>query len=477
MAIEVSQKIYDYISTIYGKDSADKYLEFISQDSSQYIRVNLAKISKEDLSKVLFDKYGIVTSEVPLFHSAMKIVKGNDKIGKTIEQILGFYYIQGLSSMLPPLVLQPSSNDIVLDLCSAPGSKTTQMAELMNNRGTLIVNEIDMERIKSLVFNLDRMNVINTGVIHSKGEILSKIYDNHFTKILVDAPCSGLGIIQKKGEVSKWWSLGHVDRLHDLQLRLLIAAIKMTRVGGEIVYSTCTLSIEENELVIDKVLDKYPVELEEIKLPVSFRCGFTEYEGKPLNPSINKSIRILPWEIDSDGFYLAKLRKTGETESPEKDFLRDTIIRIVNYNHEDILPYLSYLEEHFGVERNEFENYKYIFRGHDIYFITKDWNDENIGLFNRIGLKLGTIDKKDRITFHSQGAQIFDKHITKFIYDLKNDDELKNYLTGWKIKNIDIPNGQYVVKSNGILLGTAVKTEEGLKSRFPRTKRTQNFEF
>jgi len=470
LAIEVSQKIYDYISSIYGKDSVDKYLEFIAQDSTQYIRVNLTKISKEDLSKVLFDKYEIVTAEVPLFNSAMKIVKGN-------EQILGVYYIQGLSSMLPPLVLEPSSNDIVLDLCSAPGSKTTQMAELMNNRGTLIVNEIDMERIKSLVFNLDRMNVINTGVIHSKGEILSKIYDNHFTKILVDAPCSGLGIIQKKGEVSKWWSLGHVDRLHDLQLRLLIAAIKMTRVGGEIVYSTCTLSIEENELVINKVLDKYPVELEEINLPVPSRPGFTEYEGKPLNSSLNKSIRILPWEIDSDGFYLAKLRKIGETEPPEKEFLRDTIIRIVNHNHKDILPYINYLEEHFGIKRNEFENYKYIFRGSDIYFITKDWNDVNIGLFNRIGLKLGTIDKKDRITFHSQGAQIFDKYITKFIYDLKNDDELKNYLTGWKIKNIDIPNGQYVVKSNGIVLGTAVKTDEGLKSRFPRTKRTQNFEF
>ena len=144
----------------------------------------------------------------------------------------------------------------------------------MDNRGTLLINEIDNERIKSLVFNLERMNVINASVIHSKGEILSKVYSDHFTKILVDAPCSGLGIIQKKGEVSNWWSLDHVDRLQHLQTKLLIAAIKMAKVGAEIVYSTCTLSIEENELVIDKILEKYPVELIDINLPIPSRLGF-----------------------------------------------------------------------------------------------------------------------------------------------------------------------------------------------------------
>jgi len=462
---------------LYGKDSADKYLEFIDRDPAQYIRINTAKISKNELANLLELKYQIKTQSIPAFEKALKIIEGNERIGKTFEHVLGFYYIQSLSSMMPPLLLNPTNEDTVMDLCGAPGSKSTQLAEMMNNRGSLIINEIDNERIKSLVFNLERMNVINASVIHSKGEVLSKVYDDHFTKILVDAPCSGLGIIQKKGEVSNWWSLDHVDRLQHLQTRLLVAAIKMAKVGAEIVYSTCTLSIEENELVIDKILEKYPVELQEISLPIPSRQAFTEYEGKQLNPELKKAIRILPWEIDSDGFFLVKMRKIDETESPEREEKRDTELRLVNSHHKEIQPYLDYVSEHFGVERKVLDDYKYIFRGKDIFFVIKDWNDDNIGLFNRIGLKLGTFDKKDRITFNSQAAQVLEKHITKFIYELKNDDELKNYLTGWMIKDVNIPTGQYVIKYNNWVLGTAIKIKDGLKSRFPRTKRTQKFEF
>lgn len=473
----VSQKIYDYLSSLYGKDSAEKYLRFIESEPAHYIRVNTSKISKNDLSDLLYDKYQIKSDSIKYFDKVLKITEGNEKIGKTIEHVLGFYYIQSLSSMMPPLILNPSSEDTVMDLCGAPGSKSTQLAEMMNNKGTLLVNEIDNERIKSLVFNLERMNVINAAVIHSKGEVLSKIYYDHFTKVLVDAPCSGLGIIQKKGEVSNWWSLNHVDRLQQLQIRLLISAIKMAKVGSEIVYSTCTLSVEENELVIDKILEKYPVELLDIKLPVPVRPGFTEYEGIKLNPELRKAIRILPWEIDSDGFFLVKMRKVDETESPEKENIRETLIKVVRSDHKEIQLYLNYISEHFGIDKKVLEEYKYIFRGKDIYFVAKNWNDENIGLFSRIGLKFGTLDKKDRITFNSQAAQILEKHITNFIYDLKNDDEIKNYLMGWKIKGADIPDGQYVVKYDNWILGTAVKNDEGLKSRFPRTKRTQKFEF
>jgi NOL1/NOP2/sun family putative RNA methylase len=217
--------------------------------------------------------------------------------------------------MLPPIILNPARDDIVMDLCSAPGSKTTQMSEMMDNDGTLIVNEVEIDRIKSLVFNLDRMSVVNTGIIHSKGEVLSKYYHNRFDKILVDAPCSGLGIIQKKEEVSNWWSLNRVQRLQDLQTRLLIAAIKMAKVGGEIVYSTCTLSVEENEMVIDKILSKYPVEIEEVNLPVKTHNAFTKYNDLEFDKSLSKAVRILPWEINSDGFFLVKLRKVDDTDS------------------------------------------------------------------------------------------------------------------------------------------------------------------
>jgi len=242
--IEVSEKIISYLGSLFGEQAAKEYIDFIKRDPTIYIRINSIKSSVEELSSSLKNDYNISTEKIKEIPHVLKVSSGKDIIGKTIQHIIGDYYIQGLSSMIPPHVLSPDPQDKVLDLCAAPGSKTTQLGELMKNDGLLIANEIAMDRVKMLVFNLDRMNLVNAGVLHYKGEILSKIYDNYFDKILVDAPCSGLGIIQKKGEVSNWWSLERAERLGDLQLRLLIAAIKMLKTGGEIVYSTCSLTPE-----------------------------------------------------------------------------------------------------------------------------------------------------------------------------------------------------------------------------------------
>lgn len=476
MPIEVSTSIYEYLSSLYGKDAADQYLKYITEEPVQYIRVNRLKTDKETLIQALRNKYGIESVQIDAFDNALKIIKDDNNLGgKTLEHLLGFYYVQGLSSMLPPIVLAPSSEDIVLDLCSAPGSKTTQMAEMMHNDGTLVVNEIEIDRIKSLVFNLDRLSIVNTGIIHSKGEILSKYYNNHFDKILVDAPCSGLGIIQKKEEVSNWWNINRVERLQELQMRLLISAVKMAKVGGEIVYSTCTLSIEENEMVVNKILSKYPVEIEKINLPVPTHPAFTSYNGTRFNESLSKAIRILPWEINSDGFFLVKLRKTGDTEPSEPGHKKEEYIKLLQPTHKEISPLLDYINDHFGISKEVLYKYKYIQKGRDIFFITKNWSEEEMGLFHRVGIKFGSLDKKSRITFYTSAAQVLENHISKFVYDIKDEEELKNYLTGWKIKNTDIPTGQYVMRHAGRVLGTALANEDGIKSRFPRTKRTQNF--
>ena len=210
---KVSNKIFDYLSSLYGESSAKNYLDFINTEVTSYIRVNKLKTSKENLSRTLLKDYNIKTEEIKGIKNAFKISGKSDLLGKTIEHIIGEYYIQGLSSMIPPLILNPQPGDVVLDLCAAPGSKTTELAEIMENEGTLVSNEIQLNRVKMLVYNLDRMNIVNTGVIHTKGEWLSKHYADHFDKVLVDAPCSGLGIIQKKGEVNDWWSIERAERL------------------------------------------------------------------------------------------------------------------------------------------------------------------------------------------------------------------------------------------------------------------------
>ena len=471
---KISDKVYDYLTEVYGKESAEKYLTFVAEYPSVYVRVNDLKIERDELVRRLNKRYGIETEIFDPLPNTLKFHEREEDLGKTLEIALGYYYIQGFSSMLPAYVLNPSGNDKVLDLCSAPGSKTTQMAEMMGNKGTLVVNEIQLDRIKALVYNLDRLNILNTGVIHSKGELLTKYFLNYFDKILVDAPCSGLGIMQKKIEVNQWWSLDRVNKLHELQVRLLVAAIKMLKAGGEVVYSTCTLTPEENELVLEKILRKYPVEVMNIDIPVKYRNGFTSYEDKHLHPDLEKAIRILPWEADSDGFFMIKLMKTTETDPFEETKLKKSYTsEFLKPKDKKIQRYLSNISERFGIGKDTFQQYNYILKRKDIFFVNKDWNVESLGLFHRIGTKFGTIDKNDDIVLHTNAAQILDKHITKNVYQVKDREELRIYLAGGLILNDEIERGQYVVKYNDYVLGTAVVVDGGVKSRFPRSKRTQ----
>ena len=471
--MELSQNIYDYLSFLFGEETAVKYNEFIKREVQKFIRVNPLKTNLEALKFSLENNYGIISEAVEPIPNALRIIDDKAILGKTIEHISGFYYIQSLSSMLPPLVLNPTEDDIVLDLCAAPGSKTTELAEIMNNKGTLISNEIQNDRVRMLVFNIERMNIINTGIIHSKGELLSKIYSNYFDKILVDAPCSGLGIIQKKNEVTDWWSLERAKRLGELQLKLLIAAVKMAKPGGEIVYSTCTLTVEENEMVLDTVLRKYPVEVMETSLPFDSNDGIVLYEGKELNPELKKSKRILPWQTGSEGFFIIKLRKTDYDDKFTQVPALKRDIKFLGAGSKDIVKQLDKLSIIFGIDKQVWEKFKFYYKKNDIHFITKDWRNENPGLFERIGLKLGTLDRNNEIVLHTNAAQLLGNRITKSIYQLQNQDELKIYLEGGTIKKDAGNYGQHIIKYNDILLGTAIISDTGIKSRFPRSKRTQ----
>jgi 16S rRNA (cytosine1407-C5)-methyltransferase len=464
--------VYNYIEFLFGIEAVRSYIDFVNRESTQYLRVNTLKTNRERTSEQLKNYYGVETEFIPGIVSALRVKEKNDIISRSIEHVIGEFYIQGLSSMLPPLVLDPKEGEIILDLCASPGSKTTGTGAMMNNKGTLLANEIKLERVMTLIFNIDRMNLVNTGVLHYKGELLSKIYNNYFDKVLVDAPCSGMGIIQKVGEVGTWWHLEKCLALGELQFKLLMAALKMVKVGGEVVYSTCTMSVEENEMVISKILDKLPVELVEIELPVKSHPALTHYKEEKIHPSLDKAKRILPWEVDSDGFFICKLRKTGDINPSAPFNLRPSYLKIVDHKHKDVQYLLKKLSDTFGIDYDVFKRYKYLKKTYDIFFLNEDWQDENLSIFERIGTRLGKIDKHDEITFHTQGAQLLSEEITKNIYLLEDNDELKKYINGGIIKK-DIPSDQFVIKYKDYILGTAIGGKEGIKSRFPRSKRTQ----
>ena len=469
--IELSSNITNYIGTHFGEGYLNKYTEYFNGEYRPYLRVS-PFTDKEKLIQEL-ERYGIFLEPVANLPNGYRITSGSNVVGKTLEFILGKYYIQSLSSMIPALVLNPKESDAVLDLCAAPGSKTTQLAELMNNKGTLVANEISTERLKSLVFNVDKMSLVNVGIVHGKGELLSRNFENRFDKILVDAPCSALGITQKKGEVSNWWDVRKAEAMSDQQLRLLISAIKMCKVGGEIVYSTCTLTLEENEFVISKVLKKYPVELVEIELPVKSTPGFSTYGSDDLGDDLKKCHRILPWEINSEGFFVAKLVKTDQTEPADRSDRHERKYELIKSSSGKIKNYLDGLANYYGIERSSFDSYKFLIKNNDIHFVDAGWHSEHLESFNRIGTRLGTIDKRGILQLNPLAAQVFADSITENIVEVDNIADLDTYFSGGIIREVFAIGGQRVVKFDNYMLGTAVASKEGLKSQFPRAFRTQ----
>ncbi len=468
--ISLSENISNYIRSTFGEDFFSKYLDYYQSEYKPYIRISSFIDEDEMVSRL--NSYGVELEKIENVPFAYRVLKGVEVLGKTLEFAIGKYYIQSLSSMIPPHILKPTENDKVLDLAAAPGSKTTQLAEMMNNRGTLYANEPNVNRLKGLVFNLDKLNFVNIGVIKFKGELLSKVFENYFDKILVDAPCSALGIVQKKGEVSNWWNTNQVDKIANLQLRMLISAIKMAKIGGEIVYSTCTMTVEENEFVVNKVLSKYPVELEEIELPVNSIEGFTEYKDETFDPAITKTRRIIPWEINSEGFFVAKLKKVDETERTRKAEIKPRNRELLSAKSKKIEKYLRGLSDHFGIPFEEFEKHQYLFRGKDVFFLNADWEADDLSVFHRLGTPFGLVDKNDTAHFHSLGARYFAPHITKNRIDLTDPEDLKTYLSGGTIKREFDGTGQKLITARGLALGTAISFTDGLKSQFPRNMRT-----
>jgi len=464
------ENISSYLVEHFGEEFLAKYEKHAQSKPQYYIRARLSG-DNEKLTSGL-SEYGIRLTPVKNVPNAFSIDEGIENIGKTFEFMIGRYYIQSLSSMIPPLILNPEPGDTTLDLCAAPGSKTTEISEMMLNKGTLYANEISVPRLRSLVHNLDKVNAVNAGVLNAKGELLSKIYDHYFDKILVDAPCSAMGILQKKEEVTNWWSANQMRKIANLQLRLLIAAVKMAKVGGEIVYSTCTLTLEENELVLDTILKKYPVEIVDIDVPVNSIPAKTVFNGESLNPAISKARRIIPWNINSEGFFVAKLVKKDITETKEKDIPIKRKSSFVFAKQKEIKKYLGHISEWFGIDEGVLNNFKYILKGKDIFYVNSGWHAETLSPFNRVGTKFGNIDSRDFAHLHTQSAQNLSEYVTKNVVSLENIAHLRTYLEGGTIKSLKLERGQKIVKYDGYTLGTAIATEEGLKSQFPRAHRT-----
>ena len=301
-------------------DSEDfnRFEKIIHERPRKFIRCNTLKITPSDLLKRLKKKWDVVQPfdehpEIMVIES--KLEPGD--LGNAIEHLLGYYYVQEISSMLPPLALKPKPGDFVLDLCASPGSKTTQMAAMMNNEGTIIANDIKLDRIKILSANLERCGVMNVVATRNDGVGLCKRLAEKgykFDKILLDAPCSGEGTLRGSPKTFKMWNIKAVRKLSREQKKLIAYALKCLRKDGEIVYSTCTHAPEENERVVNFALKNFPVKVEKTKLPLICRPGISKWKDDEYDKSVENTCRIYPQDNDSEGFFVSKIKLVGDVK-------------------------------------------------------------------------------------------------------------------------------------------------------------------
>ncbi len=300
-----------------GKASEkQEVLESFTTRKPSTFRANTIKISADQLEKKLLD-LGIETKRVSWYKDAFILQNVPQKtLAETTFYKEGCLYIQSLSSMIPPLVLDPQEDDIVLDATAAPGSKTTQIAALMHNKGILIANDKSRIRNFRLSANIQLQGVTNTQILNLPGEFLWKKYPEYFDRVLVDVPCSMEGrFYTEDPKTYKDWTPGKVKMLSEMQKWLLRSAVSATRVGGTIVYSTCTLSPEENEEVVNWILKKEgdALEVEDIHIEgLEHNTGLTKYKNRLFDPRLSKTLRIYPSK-NMEGFFVAKLKKVRST--------------------------------------------------------------------------------------------------------------------------------------------------------------------
>lgn len=286
----------EYHRKLLGRDY-DGFVSALSRPQRKSIRINTLKTCREKIVSFL-EKNKIKFSPVPWCGDGLFVDERADL--DTVEHQLGYYYVQNSSSMIPALALNPAQGESVLDLTAAPGSKTSQLAALMENSGVLVANEASHVRVKALVINIQKCGVSNAVVTCQDGVGYERNRER-FDKILLDAPCSDIGTARKNPDVIRRWSSDRIKNLAVLQKKLILSAYSCLKPGGVLVYSTCTTSLEENEQVVEYLLDKRGgAVVEEIKLHgLKTRHGLTD--------KAKNTIRLLPQDNDTESYYIAKV--------------------------------------------------------------------------------------------------------------------------------------------------------------------------
>lgn len=409
-------------------DEFDDFIKSYSEPRTTGLRLNTMKINKEKL----FDLNLFQLSNIPWSEEGFYYDENIDRPGKNPLHESGAYYLQEPSAMSVVPKLDIQEGDKVLDLCAAPGGKSTYILSKLNNTGLLVSNEINPIRIKALGENLERFGAKNCIITNTDSNKLKKVFTGYFDKIVIDAPCSGQGMFRKDEMSIKDWSYEKVLKCQSIQKDIIRDGFDMLKKGGVLVYSTCTFAREENEDIINEFIAEN-------------ECA-----------ELIMMERLWPHKIKGEGHFVAKIKKNRAEECYTKKL--------------KLKPLGKELEQYRDFEK-KFLNVKikgdFYLKGENLYLLPYDCPDTKTLKVLRNGLHLGTL-KKNRFEPSHALSHYLRLEDVKNVENLNiNDNKVIDYLRGNTI-NTNESRGWTIVAVEGIPLGWGKESNGTLKNHYPK---------
>ena len=367
-------------------DDWNAFQEAIRRPEPTTLRTNTLRISRDDLARRLEDQ-GFTVLPVPHQPAFLHVSDGPGPVSDTLEHWAGLFYIQQRVTGLAAPLLAPRPGDRVLDLCSAPGGKTTHLAELMGGTGAVVAADVNETRIRALLGNIYRLG--HTNVMTVAGDARSFPLGATFDRVMVDVPCSAEGTLRKRGGKIPGHSRKWARQVTRAQEKILRRAVGLTRPGGTLLYVTCTFGPHENEGVLTRVLADTELEVEALDLALPHAPGLTAYGEERFDPRLERAARFYPHHLDSGGLFICRLRRAGgDTEesagvggrAPEASVTGWSPVPGVYPGEDlrgdeadkDLARADAFLEQEFGVESGTLARLRWMRRGTNAWGHTLD---------------------------------------------------------------------------------------------------------
>ena len=316
-----SPELYEYFKEMFSADELKEFIEANEQQRPVTIRVNTLKTRRKILAQQLSTRGVSMELLGEWTKVGLTVTDSTVPVGATPEYLAGHYMVQSAASLLPVIALSPQPGEVVVDMAAAPGGKTTHIGQMMENKGAIYANDFKPDRCRSLTANVHRLGITNAVITCMDGRKLVGTLPKA-DRVLLDAPCSGSGIISRDPSVKVKRGRKEFQECAILQKEMLTTAIDLvdanSKSGGYIVYSTCSVSIEENEMVIDHILKKRNVKVVPLDKSINFGVpGYTKFRHHRFHPSIANARRYYPHVHNLDGFFVCKLKKVSN-ENPTR---------------------------------------------------------------------------------------------------------------------------------------------------------------